>query len=671
MRYIEALPNRVVMHDPVWVTMSDGTPLAARIWLPEGAEAAPVPAILEYLPYRRRDGTAMRDALTHPYFAGHGYAAVRVDMRGTGDSGGLLLDEYLPQEQADALAVIDWVARQPWCNGAVGMMGISWGGFNALQVAACRPPALRAIISLCSTDDRYADDVHYMGGALLLDNLRWASTMFGYQTRPPDPEVVGERWRDMWVARLEAEPLMLRNWLQHQTRDAYWRHGSVCEDPGAIAAACYVIGGWADSYSNAVPRMLERLTCPRKGLIGPWAHRYPHFATPGPAIGFLQEALRWWDHWLKGRDTGIMDEPVYRVWLEDPVPPATDYAERPGRWVAEDTWPSARITWQDLPLGALAPGVDASTGATRRIATPQDMGEDAGAWCAYGAGHELPGDQRRDDALSVCFDTGPLAEPTEILGAPLLEATIVADAPDALLIARLCDVAPGGASLRVSYGVLNLTHRDGHEQPVKLPVGRPVTVRLALNDCAHRFPAGHRIRLALSTGYWPLVWPSPAPVHLDIDLAASRLRLPRRPAAPGDARLAAFPPPEAAPPLDRVILEPPRLWRRALHDQVSGEACFELRDDTGLYRILATGLEYRLSSEERYTIHPEDPLSAHADIAFEMHNSRGAWRTRAVTRTRLRATPTSFLIEATLDAWEGDKRLVARNWDAVIARQGV
>ena len=229
--------RRVVMHDPVWITMSDGARLAARIWLPEDAAADPVPAILEYLPYRRRDGTAARDYLTHPYFAARGYACVRVDMRGTGDSDGLLLDEYLKQEQDDALEVIAWIARQPWCSGAVGMMGISWGGFNGLQVAARRPPALRAVISLCSTDDRYADDVHYMGGALLIDNLRWASTMFGYQTRPPDPAIVGERWREMWIERLNAEPLLLRTWLEHQTRDAYWRHGSVCEDPGAITAA--------------------------------------------------------------------------------------------------------------------------------------------------------------------------------------------------------------------------------------------------------------------------------------------------------------------------------------------------------------------------------------------------------------------------------------------------
>ena len=258
-------------------------------------------------------------------------------MRGSGDSDGLLADEYLPQEQADAVEVIAWLAAQPWCSGAVGMMGISWGGFNALQVASHRPPALKAIITACSTDDRYADDCHYMGGCLLNNTIAWGSTMFAFGAQPPDPEVVGERWRDMWLERLENNPLMAATWIEHQHRDDYWKQGSVCEDYAAITAAVYAVGGWADGYSNAIPRLIAGLPGPKKGLIGPWAHAYPHVAQPGPQIGFLQEALRWWDHWLKGIDTGIMDEPVLRAWMQESVPPATTYAERPGRWIAESS----------------------------------------------------------------------------------------------------------------------------------------------------------------------------------------------------------------------------------------------------------------------------------------------------------------------------------------------
>ena len=302
------------------IPLKDGTRLAARIWLPADAEADPVPALLEYLPYRKRDGTHERDALTHPYLAGHGYASVRVDIRGSGESEGVLSDEYSQQELDDALEVIAWLAGQPWCCGAVGMFGISWGGFNALQVAALQPPALKAIVTLCSTDDRYADDVHYMGGAKLASaDLGWGGFFFADMCHPPDPLLVGGRWREMWLQRLENMPLFLERWLKHQRRDAYWQHGSVCEDFSAIRCPVFAVGGWTDGYSNAIPRLLEHLDVPRKGLIGPWAHGYPHFALPGPQIGFLQDMLRWWDYWLKGIDTGVMAEPILRAFMTDCV----------------------------------------------------------------------------------------------------------------------------------------------------------------------------------------------------------------------------------------------------------------------------------------------------------------------------------------------------------------
>ena len=209
------------------IVLSDGTRLSARVWMPEGAESNPVPAILEFLPYRKRDGTTARDALTHPYFASHGYACLRVDMRGNGDSQGVMDDEYSPQELADCVEVVNWIAAQDWCAGTVGMMGISWGGFNSLQVAALAPEPLKAIITLCSTVDRFADDIHFKGGCLLNENLGWGATMLSYSSRAPDPALVGDAWRDMWMERLEAEPFLAADWLEHQHRDAYWKHGSV------------------------------------------------------------------------------------------------------------------------------------------------------------------------------------------------------------------------------------------------------------------------------------------------------------------------------------------------------------------------------------------------------------------------------------------------------------
>ncbi|HSQ22705.1 MAG TPA: CocE/NonD family hydrolase [Coriobacteriia bacterium] len=362
-------PHPIREIENTWISLADGTRLAARIWLPEDAESAPVPAILEYLPYRKDDGTAAADARRHPYFAGHGYASVRVDLRGTGDSDGLLRGEYLEQEQDDALEVLRWLAGQPWCTGDVGMIGYSWGGFNGLQVAARRPPELKAVITHASTDDRYRDDCHYMGGCLLgSDMLKWATSMLGYTLQPPDPRFVGEQWLDIWRERLASAPTLARDWVAHQRRDEFWKHGSVAEDYSVITCPVFVVGGWADAYTNAVPRLLEHLQVPRRGLIGPWGHMMPYEGVPGPAIGFLQEALRWWDRWLKGVDTGIMDEPFLRCWIQEWVPPDTYYAERPGRWVGVDAWPppgAPERSWTaraDGVLGDAENGVPATDG---------------------------------------------------------------------------------------------------------------------------------------------------------------------------------------------------------------------------------------------------------------------------------------------------------------------
>ena len=476
----------IVEIENVWITMSDGCRIAARIWLPAGAELEPVPAILEYIPYRKRDFMRARDEPIHRYFAQAGYAAVRVDLRGSGNSEGVLFDEYTQQELDDALEIIAWIAAQRWCSGAVGMMGISWGGFNALQVAALDPPALKAIITLCSTDDRYADDAHYMGGCLLNENLQWGATLLTFCAYPPDPEIVGERWRAMWRERIDHLAPFPALWLQHQWRDDFWKHGSVCEDYGAIKCAVYAIGGWADGYSNAVPRLMRGLSCPKKGLIGPWAHRFPHNGVPGPAIGFLQEAVRWWDHWLKGVETGIMDEPLLRVWMQESVDPQPYHEERPGRWVAERSWPPARIEKRRYYLnpGRLEPS------AGRRVmlafSSPQTTGLRAGEWCAFGAEGEMPLDQRPDDGRSLTFDTEPLPARMEILGAPVVELDLAVDEPSALLAVRLNDVQPDGTSTLVTYGLLNLTHRESHDQPEPLDPGTVQRVRLQLNDIAPR-----------------------------------------------------------------------------------------------------------------------------------------------------------------------------------------
>jgi hypothetical protein len=662
MKTVTEFPRHVREIENLFIPLKDGTRLAARIWLPEDAEAKPVPAILEYLPYRKRDGTCDRDALTHPYFAGHGYAAVRVDIRGTGESDGILLDEYLKQEQDDCLEVLQWLAKQSWCTGACGMIGISWGGFNGLQVAARRPPELKAVITLCSTDDRYADDIHAMGGCMLVDNVAWASAMFALQSHPPDPALVGARWREMWLQRLESQPLLIDNWLQHQRRDAFWKHGSVCENYADITCAVYAVGGWADGYSNAVPRLLSGLTGPKKGLIGPWAHRYPHFAEPGPRIGFLQECLRWWDHWLKGIDSGIMAEPMYRAWMQEAVPPRTYYAERPGRWIAEPSWPSPNIRPQRYLLNAGGLAATAAPEVALAHRSPLSIGALAGHWCAYGFAPDMPADQRPEDGKSLTFDSAPLNAAVEILGAPVATLELAADQAQAQVCVRLNDVAPDGASLRVSYGLLNLSHRDSHESAAPLEPGKRYRVRVQLNDIAHVFPAGHRMRVAVSTSYWPIAWPSPAPVTLTLYAGASAFELPVRPPRAEDATLLPFLPAEATPALQMTEHRPDKTSELVTYDLTSGNTVFTTDEDHGRYTIDAIDFTSDHTKKEIFRIADDDPASATIDIANSRRMSRGDWNVRTETRTVMRATAGEFIVEATLDAYEGENRVLSRNW---------
>jgi putative CocE/NonD family hydrolase len=636
----------------MWITLADGCRLAARMWLPDDADDDPVPAILEFLPYRKNDGTVVRDAQRQPYVAGHGYAAVRVDMRGTGESDGVLTDEYTQQEHDDALNVIAWLSEQPWCTGAVGMWGISWGGFNALQVAARRPPALKAIMTLCSTDDRYADDVHYRGGCVLAtDMLHWASSMAAWNARPPDPRLYGDGWREAWLERLNRTPPFIEAWLGHQRRDAYWKHGSVCEDYAAIACPVYAVGGFADGYTNAVPRLLAGLSVPRKGLVGPWAHAFPDDALPGPSIGFLQEALRWWDHWLKGVDTGVMDEPLLRVWLQEAAEPRPSYVERPGRWVAEPSWPSPGVTLvPELPLDGEA-----------RIRSIQATGTEAGVWCSDGQSADLPADQRPDDAYSLLFDLDPLREPLELLGFPEVVLELASDRPAALVCVRLCAVAPDGISALVARGLLNLTHRESHERPSALEPGRRYEVRVPLDFTAQAVPEGHRLRVAVSPTYWPWAWPSPEPVTLTV--SAGRIELPVRPPRPDDGALPPFGEPEHSPPLEVKHVETGPAGRYLGRDLGSGlvEQVFDW-DLGGAQRFVSIDLLSEDSSHTVYSIVEGDPLSARVEFRASTGMSRGDWRTRAEVESTMTADAEFFHVTTALDAYEGDTRVFARAW---------
>lgn len=655
----------------IFITLSDGCRLAARLWLPEDIAAEPLPAILEYLPYRKRDGTAIRDELTHPFFAKNAYACIRVDIRGSGESDGVLLDEYNKQEQADCLDVLRWIANQPWCNGKIGMMGISWGGFNSLQIAALRPPELAGIISLCSTDDRYADDIHYRGGCLLNDNFQWSTIMLGMMSRAPDKSLLGKQWRDVWLDRLSKQPLMISEWLRHQQRDEYWMHGSICEKWEAITCPVYLMGGWDDGYSNTIPRMMKALTCPRKALIGPWPHLYPHLPDNELAIDFPKEALRWWDHCLKGKDTGIMSEPMYRVWMNassNESLPSSDSTQ--GYWMAQSTWPDAAVQSKHYYLNQNG-FLDEESKDISIVSkcTVQTVGQAGGAWCGFGNGPEKPADQRVDDDASQVFDTGPLTSSLIVIGAPMVQLNVSVDRTRAFISVRLNEVMSDGRSIRISHGLLNLKNREGVDRLLDIIPGEEMKVSIQLDDIAHTFSIGSRLRLSISTTYWPLVFPSPEPVTLSMMTGLSSLSLPIQHHV--NKLSSTFDKPNRS--LESQVnyqREPSgRRWHE--RDFREGLVRYFVQEDAGRCCFKQHGLVHDAIRQEVYSIKDDDPLSANITIHYKIHVGREAWQTYTTAHTTMHADKDYFYLEARLAVYENDNCLLTREWQDKVERESV
>lgn len=662
---------REVEHD--WIPLSDGTRLACRYWLPEDAAEKPVPAIMEYIPYCKRDGTAARDEAMHPYLAGHGYCSIRVDMRGAGESEGQLWGEYLQQEQDDAVEVIAWLAEQPWCTGRVGMFGKSWGGFNGLQVAARQPDALKAVISVYSTDDRYADDIHYMGGCLMFENPNWSFVMFPAGARPPDPKFLGNKWREVWEDRLACAAPWVAEWLRHQRRDEFWKHGSVCEDYSKIKTPTYLMGGWADGYTNPVPRMMANLTCPSRALIGPWGHQYMHQANPGPQAGFLTESLRWWDYWLKDIDTGILQEPGIRAWVSDSMPPASYVETRDGGWVAEDQWPSPNVTNRIFHVNSDTLSDSAEGESAVAVAVPQTYGSRNPMWSNDGAGdHELPLDQRIDDGLAFSVDTAPLEDALPILGAPTLSLTFSVDKPVAFASVRLCDVFPDGQSAEVTYGLMNLTHDDSHETVTHLVPGERYEAKVVLCDIGYRFKKGHRIRVAIAPSFWPIIWPSPEPVTLTVYAGTTTFALPVRPDRPEDAALRPIDPPEHSAVHPVTVLRKARpTVTRYEHDIPTGVTTLIHEQDAGEVRVDRDGWTFSDQMWRQTSINESDPLSCkYAFRNLATYGRDGELDVRIEATQEMTCDKENFFLKARLTVKEGDAIVSDKKWDETIPRDG-
>jgi uncharacterized protein len=524
-------PFKVI--ENAWIALKDGTRLGVRLWIPDGAEQRPVPVVWEYLPYRKRDGVRERDDATALNLAPYGIAFARVDIRGSGDSDGVITDEYSTAELNDGVECVAWLAKQPWSNGSVGMRGISWGGINSLQIAAMAPPELKAIMPMGCVDNRFMGDAHYIGGALATENFKWGTYFKVDMASPPDPQISGADWEKKWRQRLDATPAILERWTSHQRYDGYWQRGSVAVDYSRITCPVYVVGGWLDPYSNVVGSLLAGLKVPRKGLIGPWGHLMPNLPAP-LALEWAYEEVRWWHQWLAGIDTGIMAEPMLRAYMPYQTISEVYPAQIPGRWVAEAAWPNPATRPLVLHLGGGSRGGRLSS--TQSAHEPviyvgnKIVGTTKPQWMP-----SRPDDQTADDEKSLVFDSLPLDADKEILGYPLARIRVCSDVPVAKLAVRLTEVLSDGKSWLVSYGILNLTHRESHEHPTALKPGEFFDVEVPFYMVAHRFKKGSRIRAAISENLWPLLWPSPRIATLTVDTGGSSLILPVRAAPAAEA----------------------------------------------------------------------------------------------------------------------------------------
>jgi putative CocE/NonD family hydrolase len=612
----------------VRIPVSDGLELSANLWLPEpaadGTGPTTFPAILEMIPYRKDDWRAASDASRGEWLAARGYAFCRLDVRGTGSSPGIALDEYTARETRDGYDAVEWLAGQPWCTGKVGMWGISYGGFTSIQVALLQPPHLAAIVPMMATDDRYTDDVHYLGGCVTVSELsQYAVSMVGMNALPALLRVGDDGWLEDWQDRLERTPVWLFEWLRRQHDGPYWRQGSLAPHWGRLTTPTFLIGGWMDEYVDAALRMLERCTnAPRRALIGNWVHDLPDDAYPGPNLDWNHELVRFFDHWLKGIDNGVMAEPALVAFRHDWAEPVPFPTAWPGAWIAEPTWPPAdqvektfHLVGTDLPLvGRLTdePSPDSATMTFRHRPT---VGTRAGlSWGAGGQPNGLARDLRPDDALGPTFTSAPLDADLDILGRAAVELVWESPVAVATAVVRLEDVAPDGTPFQVSAGILNLTHRTSHERPEALELGLPTPVRIELRATAHRFRAGHRIRLSVASSMWPVVWPSPEPavyaLHLGPD-SGSRLILP---ALPADRAPGAVPPFKTTPAGLREIGayegDPPT-W--TVHEDVIAGSVTVTSRDYGT-QTLPDGLT-RLRSGESLTMTARDDDPAGASMS--------------------------------------------------------
>ena len=645
----------------VFIPMRDGVRLAATLYLPESS--GPWPALFEAYPYRKDDLSVW--PREYRRFRDEGdYAVCRLDVRGTGTSEGVAVDEYPPQEVEDLVEVIDWLARADWCTGSVGMYGSSYSGFNTIQTAMRRPPALKAIVPIYATDDRYTDDIHFGGGVRKAIEFGYPLFMVSMNALPPVPSLAGDDWRDRWLRRIdELEPWF--GSIEEQMDGPFWRRGSLRPDYQLIEVPTMLVAGWADLYRTAMLRTFEHLRAPKRLLMGPWCHMLPDASIPGPRIDHVPEMIRWWDRWLRGVDNGVDREPPITVYAQRSTTPEPDLPEVPGAWRFEAEWPPARRRDLVLPLGdAQLPGrpgpADEETLRVRG-----DVGTSAHIRGSYPPPYGLPLDQRPDEVHSLVYEWA-VEEELEILGSPLLRARVRSSTPVAFVSAKLCEVLPEGTSALVSRGLLNLTHRDSHAEPTPLDVGVATDVTIELDATSRVFQSGNRIRLAIAGADWPNGWPPPEAGDLTVELGETRLILPHVVGrSPVDERPSLIPverrdaAPASGDGSDATWTIERNVYGRRSKVTVREMSEFSPKEDCRVRR----------TDEVVAGVAPLTPGDAWVESTTDAEVAWPEVTARARARLELRSDPTTYRFDLTLDVFEDGDPIASRRWERTVPRK--
>ena len=629
--------DRIFLEQNLQVRVSDGTQLSVDVYRPNAPGR--FPAILEHIPYRKDDLRAMQDRGQNIELARAGFACVRLDVRGTGSSGGTAVDEYTEAEQQDGVQIVDWLAGQPWCTGAVGSWGKSYGGFTCIQLAANRPPALRAIAPVYATDDRYSDDMHFDGGALCAFELtNYPIRMVAMNALPP--ALAGEGSEMAWRRRIEETPAWVLSWVKHQQDGPYWRNGSLRPDYARVEVPVFIVSGWRDGYRTAGLRMAQNLGTPWQLLAGPWAHFSPDQGVPGPAYPFTSELIDFFQRHL-GREAARPERrrSVFFVGQYDPSSRPHEIVS--GQWWSSDDWPGGvQTTTMSLGAPAVAPA-------------SVTVGAMTGNWCPPPPQHGQFLDQRADEAQSAVFTGDELAEPVVLLGAALVQFTARPRHDRVIAVVKLSDVAPDGRSQYVTRGAVNAEVSGDGELAVPLMAA------------GWRFLPGHRIRVCVAVNDWPCLWPLPTLAPLEITSAVT-LEMPGLPAdvqpfkPGGDLRPVQW--------AGAVSRERPSRWD-IVTDAMSGELGVRAFDEAE-FSFPDEGL--RAVESHRYWAfaRDDDPLSAWTRGASRLVVERPGFLVEARASGRFRATAEEFLCDLALDVLADGKPFAKRRWRERISRQG-